>query len=187
MSLSDITEKIIKEAQKKAQQLSKEAETQVVSIEEETKKIIVQKKQTHTESVKKVLEDNKKRVSASANYETKRSLESRKRTELDNVFGDALKKFESLDDDAYYKILISVLGNLPKDISGTVYAPTKRLSVTKRALREIGLDIEITKDDTISGGVIVRETNAEYNLTFTRKMEDTKKSLEIEVASILFS
>ena len=187
MSLSDITEKIIKEAEEKTVLLSKETATQVTSIEEETKKIIAKKQQSYSESIKKILADNKKKISAAAEHKTKLTLESMRRTELDNVFDNALKELESADDDKYYKILTSLLRDLPKNISGIVTCPAKRISVTKKAFQESAINIDVTEDNTISGGVIIRENNTQYDLTFKRKMEDVKKSLEIEVASILFS
>ena len=187
MSLSDITEKIIKEAEEKAVLLSKETATQVTSIEEETKKMIAEKQQSYSESIKKILADNKKKISAAAEHKTKLSLESMKRTELDNVFDNALKELESANDDKYYKILISLLKDLPKNISGIAVCPAKRISITKKAFQESAINIDVTEDDTVSGGIIIRENNIQYDLTFKRKMEDVKKSLEIEVASILFS
>ncbi len=187
MSLSDITEKIIKEAQDHAEQISKEAAAQIVSIEEEAKKMIVEKKQTDALSVKNTLAENKKRVFAAADHETKISLEREKRAELDNIFSTTLKKLESLDDNEYGKILASLLKNLSKDISGIAACPAKRVSVTKKVLQETGINVDVMGDNTISGGIIIRENNAEYNLTFTQKMEDVKKDLEIEVSSILFS
>ncbi|MCK5591632.1 MAG: V-type ATP synthase subunit E [Candidatus Pacebacteria bacterium] len=187
MSLSDITEKIIKEAEEKAEQIGKESAAQIVSIEEGTKKISAEKKEAHALSIKNILAENKKRVSAAADHETKISLEREKRAELDNIFSTTLKKLESLDDNDYSKILSSLLKNLPKNISGIAACPAKRISITKKVLQENGITVDITEDNTISGGIIIRENKAEYNLTFTRKMEDMKKSLEIEVSSILFS
>lgn len=187
MSLSDITEKITKEEEEKAVLLSKETVAQITSIEEETKKIIAEKKEAHALSVKNILAENKKRVSAAAEHETKISLEREKRTELDNIFSTTLEKLESLDDNDYGKILFSLLKNLPKNISGKAACPAKRISVTKKVLQETGINVDVTEDNTISGGIIIRENNAEYDLTFKRKMEDVKKNLEIEVASILFS
>ena len=187
MSLSDITEKIIKEAEEKAEQITQESAAQIVSIEEEIKKITLQKKEARALSIKNILAENKKRVSAAADHETKISLEKRKRVELDNIFSTVQKKLESLDDNEYGKVLASLLKNLPKDILGIAVCPAKRISVTKKVLQENGITVDVTGDNTISGGIIIREDNAEYNLTFTRKMEDIKKSLEIEVSSILFS
>ena len=187
MSLSDITEKIIKEAEEKAEQTRKETATQVSSIEEETKKMIAEKQQSYSESIKKTLTDNKKKVTAATEHKTKLSLESMRRAKLDSVFNNALKKLELLDDNEYGKILASLLENLPKNISGKAMCPAKRIPVTKKVFQECGINIDITEDNTISGGVIISENNTQYDLTFKRKMGEVKKSLEIEVASILFS
>ena len=187
MALSDITEKITKEAQDYATRLFNETAAQITSIEEETKKTIARKQQLHSESIKKILADNNKKIIAAAEHKTKLSLESMRRAELDNVFNNTLKELESADDAKYCKILTSLLKDLPKDISGKAACPAKRISVTKKAFQEININIEIVEDNTISGGVIIRENNTQYDLTFKRKMEDVKKSLEIEVASILFS
>ena len=188
MALSDIVEKITKEAEEKVVRLSKETVTQIASIEEETKKTVEKKQRSHSESIKKILSNNSKKISAAADHKTKLSLESMRRAELDNVFSNALKKLESSDDNEYYKILTPLLKELPQNISGTAVCPLKRIFVTKKAFKEAGINnIEIMEDNTISGGVIIRENNTQYNLTFKQKMEDLKKNLEIEVASILFS
>jgi len=110
-----------------------------------------------------------------------------KRNLVDETFNEALLILFSLSEKDYGIILKKLLTPPPKDISSKIITPKEKIGVTKKILNELHIKNSIISTDKFKGGVIITGDNFEYNLTFENLIANKKKSLEVNVAKILFT
>jgi len=187
MALADITEKILIDAQKRADDILADAGHKAEEIHENTENLKHELAKEGEASLEKTLTENEKRVTSAALQETKLELERTKREMVDEVFSSALKHLCSLADKEYESFLVSLMEKIPKHISGVITAASGKISITEKAVKSAGIDARVKEEGGFEGGFLFTGEKFEYNATFERIVEDTKGELEIEVARILFN
>ena len=186
MPITNITDKIIADAAKKAEHVVDGAQVKAQKIEKRLGALKKEIAEENRKGLEKALSENERRVVSAANQEVKLQRDNAKRDEINEVFDIALKDILSLPDKEYKTLLKGFLANVPDGTEGEVFAPKEKVAVTKEALKEVGLRNTVTPTDKFKGGITIIEKDYEYNLTFENVLADKKTSLEVEVAKILF-
>ncbi|MEX0930344.1 MAG: V-type ATP synthase subunit E family protein [Candidatus Paceibacterota bacterium] len=187
MALTDITQKILADAQTQASEIKKDTATQVAVIERETSEQKNALKREHDAAVERDKEHRRRQERARAEQAKKRAVEVTKRENIDSVFTDVKEKLAQLPGEEYQKLITSLLNELPDDATGTLYAPATRIPETKEALataRRSGLSL--TEDADLEGGFRITGERADYDYSFERLIEDIRDRQELAVAQALF-
>lgn len=186
MSIKDLTQKILSDAQKQIDNIIAENKTKIDVIEKNTKELVATLTRELRADTEKIQSENEKRIISKANQEAKIEIDSKKRKVLDGVFKSVYKQLINLDDTKYETLITKLLRSLPLNAVTTILVPANRIEITGRALQTVGLSILMTEDSSMEGGFILKGKDFEYNFTFSKILENKKNELEIEISKTLF-
>ena len=186
MSITDITDTILAEANEKKEEISRETEQEEARIREETARRKQEMKQEHDETLERDKEHRRQQARARANQEAKQTLEQSRRDHINAVYRDAAEKLINLDSDQYRDTIERCASELPTLPSGTVFVPTDRADETREALQKAGVDLETEPSDSLRGGFVINTDKAEYDYSFDGLIENVQHRTELDVARMLF-
>lgn len=190
MSKEAIVEKILSDAQLKADAVIGDANQKAADIlastEEDCKKYI---KESETQ-IKKMNLDIAARSKTVAELDAKKVELGTKTKILDKVFARALEKIRELDKKKYKALL---LGMLEEAEDGDVITISKREKdiLTKDDVKEIadkkGIKLSLAKDfGDFDGGMILTGKGVDKNFTFEVEVSILREELETQVAKEIF-
>ena len=188
MALSDILEKIEKEAQEKIFQLEKEYKEKLEELEKENNK---KQKNIDEEMHKKVEENNVKIIAKAENLaeiERKNQLLLAKRKIIDEALESAIMGLSNLDN--YEEIITDMLKDSDLNGNNIVVVPAKgKENITKSAIKNSGKKYFLSeKSADIVGGFILKTDKIEIDNSFsTIVKEQIREDLEIKLNKLLFS
>ncbi len=181
-NLENLTQKIIEDAKKEAQEIKDEAD-------EKSKNIIESKVSLAQNEAKKIIEKSKQeavlikeRAISGAKLKSRDEILKAKQDILDSVFAMAELELKNLDDDKYQKLLTGAIKQTKKDSNLTILLPGDKKDLMSKLNKEIKVEI----DNTLDSGFIIKEDNVYYNFTFDSMINGIREELETEIASILF-
>ncbi|MCK5026918.1 MAG: V-type ATP synthase subunit E [Candidatus Pacebacteria bacterium] len=186
MSLAQLTDKIIKDAEVKKDSIMNGVKDLAVNKGKETEKISASLRNKFEKELEEKLSQNTEKVTNHAEQKVKHLVDETKREMLDSVFEESLSKLENASDDMYEKIISSLIKELPRSIDGTLFVKPGRLAITKKVLAKKNISCVIKEDVTLKDGFIIKSKTFEYDGTFEKLLQEKKKQLEVEIAHILF-
>ena len=101
---------------------------------------------------------------------------------LDKTFELAKNNLKNIDEDSYIIFLKGNLNKLNLKGSESLVVPEK----FKYLVKNSGLNINISDEENVESGFIVRDGNIEINFSFDSLVDYMREGLEPEVAKILF-
>ncbi|MBC7088449.1 MAG: hypothetical protein H5T96_08285 [Tissierellales bacterium] len=181
-NLENLTQRIIEDAKKEAEEIRKEAD-------EKSKNIIGSKVSLAQNEAKKIIDKSKQEavlikeraISAAKLKSRDQELEA-KQYILDRAFEKAKQQLKNLDDQSFEKLLSEALKDIKEDSSVTVIISEDKKNLVPKFNKNLNVEI----DNTIDGGFIIKEDNVYYNFTFDAMINGLREELETEIASILF-
>lgn len=187
MSLTQLTDKIIQDAETKKASILKVTNEYAQKKEEGTKNLSAEKRIQFEKELEIKLSENTEKTIRQAEHEVKNLIDSTKRSVLDDVFIQTLTILEESGNDVYEKVVTSLLENIPSSIEGVLFVQQKRISSIKKILTTKNISCLVQADDSIKDGFIIKGKNFEYNGTFEKLLTEKKKNLEVDIAHLLFS
>ncbi|MBT9170158.1 MAG: V-type proton ATPase subunit E [Actinobacteria bacterium] len=196
MSFEKIKEKIISDAQTKAEEILKEADELARSILDEAETEGNRRKKEIVSRALQRAEEEKKRIGAVARLESRNSILREKRKLVERVFDEATERFIRLPEDEYIDFCKKLLLKATASGKGELILSArdqerigKRLvEEINRVLYQLGKDggIELS-DETrkIRGGFYLREEGSEVNATLEIFIDYNREKLEREVITLL--
>lgn len=186
MALVDITNKIITDAETEAKRIVSHAESEAARIRAEAEKHADTSEHDAKVHIEKTLQDNERKIAASATQEVKMSLEAFRSEGIATVFERAQNSVVQLDDAAYEAFLHKLVESLPNDLHGTAEVPEARIAITKKVVAAKGLDLSVTAGD-VSAGLKIESDVCDFNLTIESLLARIREQYEVAVAEILFT
>lgn len=188
MSVQEITQKIITDAEETALNIIRGAESEVKRIAEETENLKKKAAEENEKETKKLLEEEKKKSLSRSNQSSRQRINSVKREILDAAYDKAMENIASLDDDEYGKLFEKTLSGLEKNKEiESFLVPEKRKEISEKILAKKGFQNAIIASKEFSGGIKVIGESFEYDLTFENLLKNLKESNETDIASKIFS
>lgn len=187
MALSDILEKIKKEAEAKVAELEKEYKAKIDDLEKANQE---KQKDIDEEMHKKVEENNKKIIAKAENLaeiERKNQLLHAKRQIIEEALESAIEELSSLDN--YEEVVTAMLGKAELKGDNVVVVPAKgKEDVTKSAIQGSGKNYFLSeKSANIAGGFILKTDTVEIDNSFsTIVKEQLREDLEIKLHKLIF-
>jgi len=187
MALSDILEKIGKEAREKIDQLEKEHKEKIDQLEKEYK----EKQKEIDEQIHKKVEENTKKILSKAEnlaeIERKNQLLKAKREILGEALEQAVQELSKLEN--YEEIVTNMLKKTELKSENTVVVPAKgKEEETREAIKNSGQNYFLSeKSANIKGGFILKTDKIEIDNSFeTIIKEQLREDLEIKLHKLLF-
>ncbi len=187
MALSDILEKIKKEAEAKVTKLEQEYKAKIEQLEKENKE---KQKDIDEEMHKKVEENNKKIIAKAENLaeiERKNELLHAKREIIEEALESAIEELSKLDN--YEEVITDMLKKADLKGDNTVVVPAKgKEEATKAAIQNSGKSYFLSeKNSNMTGGFILKTDTIEIDNSFSTIVnEQLREDLEIKLHKLLF-
>nr|WP_312576508.1 V-type ATP synthase subunit E family protein [Sedimentibacter sp.] len=192
MSIENITQKILSEANSNAENSIKAAETQSLEIinkaKEEASEIIdelAEKANVEIDTIKS------RKISAGKMQERKMMLAARQEV-VKKSFDIALEKLSTMPEDKYIKYLVGEILNIPNCEGEILLNELDNKNIGEKLVKAVNEKLKAEKvvlsNHTIQtkGGFVLRNGDIEVNNTFEMILGSMKESLTFEVANALF-
>jgi len=197
MTIKEIKEKIISDAQIKANEIIVQAESKAKKIKSKGMK--------EAENIKNdILGKNrqegllkKNKILTEANLDAKKAILSEKQGIIEKVFSKALEDILNLEDREYCKFIKKIILNNIENGNEIIYiSETDKKRITKvfiddtnRELKNKGKKGELILDTSyiqIKGGVIIGSGNIRKNISLELLLQKAREEYEMEVNNQLF-
>lgn len=180
MGLEAVKDEIIRQAKEQETALLAEARKESNRIAKETERKIEEMKEKSEAETKKMMDNIKKQELASAELENKKALLEAKKQVIENVFGEARKKLEGMDDKKRDIFICKLLEKTKNEIEiAHVYCNKKDAKFIK------GFNAE-TAD--IIGGLIAenKDRTIRANYSYEIILQSIKENALQNINKILF-
>lgn len=189
MALSDIINKILEEAQKKAAEILKAAEEEIAKYKTEIEQ---DKKQQEVEFLEKM--DLKKKnidrkMDTTINMEERNQVLKVKQSLIHETFDKAVEAICKVADSEYKTILENLLkaSSIQDYKSGSLVPAKGKSAVTKELVAKINPQITVMEEGDFKGGFIFQGDKLEIDSTIESiVLKNLKPSIESDVAKLLF-
>jgi V/A-type H+-transporting ATPase subunit E len=191
MSLENIKEKIISDAQKDADKIMASTDKQILEMRSLAK--------SELEEIKsEILKDAKEKAQAIRNekiikqkIQNSNDLLIAKRNIINKILSQVLIEIEKLDEEKYLQ-LISKQADKISSISlsqANVFCPQDKKELIKKVLEKKYPKVNFTFNNSknIQGGFKIQTKNSSINLTFENLIEENKTTLESKINQIAFN
>lgn len=181
-NLKKMTDKILENGKLEAAKIKERSE-------ESNKKIIDSRILEANEKKEKIINDAKKdanmaksRLKSETEIKVRDEKLTAKRQVLDKTFELAKDNLKNIDEDKYIAFLKRNLDKLNLKGSEVIVVPEEFKDIVK----ESELNINISQDENIESGFIIKDDNIVINYSFESLVDFMREDLEAEVAKILF-
>ena len=181
-NLKNLTDKILENGKQEAEIIKEKSD-------ETNKEIINAKTSEAREKSDKItrqanLEASmiKNRLKSEADLKIRDKKLQAKRQVLDKAFNLAKNSLKNIDEDRYMNFLKNNLDEISLKGSEVLILPEK----FKDKVKESSININISENESVESGFLVRDGNVSINFTFDSLVDFVKEDLEAEVAQILF-
>jgi len=197
MTIKEIKERIISDAQIKSNEI-------IFKAESNAKKIINKGKKEAENAKVDILSKNrqegllkKNKILTEANLNAKKAILSEKQVIIEKVFNKALENILNLEDLEYCKFIKKIILNNVEDGNETIYtseADKKRISKVfiddiNRELKNKGKKGELTLNASyiqVKGGVIIGSGSIRKNISLELLLQKAREEYETEINNQLF-
>ncbi len=185
MALTDILEKIDKEAQARIDEFKKEFDNRKKELEKEAEERQKSSEKHMNANMDADSEKITETAKLEAEMETKNQLLEAKRDILDAVLKKAVEKLSEADN--YEDILADMMKNADLEAAQVMPAEGKE-EATRQAIQKSGKGYQLASESVkIAGGFILKADKMEIDNSFeTLVLEELRPSLEIELHKLLF-
>ncbi len=181
-NLENLTQKILRDAESKAQQIKKEAkEKNEHLLHSQTKEAEDQKKRM-LERAKREAALMKERVISNAELRVRDEKLKAKQQVIDRVFRLAKERLLNLDEETYVKFLQSNIKGLNLKGNEVLVVPEKLIPRVKT----LGLKVQVAEDEWVDSGFLLKDEDMVLNFSFDSLVDYLREELESEIAQGLF-
>lgn len=186
MTVNNIIEKILQNAQLKAEQVEKDSQHDIdqmkVEIFEEYTARKEKLEKTTTDKIARAV----KKARVLAQMEGRNKLLAKKREIIEEVFQETLRKLSSLSAKDYEQLLAQMMKGIQLE-EGTVYPSEGKENSTKGAIKLAGKSFKVGASKKIAGGFLFESETADVDASFETLIYNVlKNDLEHKIATQIF-
>ena len=186
MSLNDITEKIINDANKQRREIQKRTQSVVTQMEQELSREREKAKLNNQDNLRLELKKAQDKIVSITKQEALMEKEKFLREEVNSIFNSNYQWLLSLNSDDYIKILEKLIRFLSLTDSATItcYTPLKRQKEAEKALSVTkfrNADLHTVEDVRFKGGLKFENEKEFHDLSFETLVSTIQTDKEDEV------
>jgi len=192
MSLENITGKIVSEANEFAAAVIAEAVAEAEKITEEYEAVAEKEHNQIVDTAYEKASEIMHRSNAQSMKEKRINILSAKWEYLDNAFMAAVKMMSKMPDDDQVRFLVSQIRKYQRSDAELIFNKNDRERLGHAVVNSFSDETggyKVTLSETtgeFSGGLVLKESNIETNLTYDSLVASQRELLEDEVSTILF-
>ncbi len=188
MALKEITDHISKDAERKAVEITKEAEENSREILDEADKKVEAERERILADVAKRAEEERKRIVAMARLEARSAILTSKQNKVQAIFDEALRSLADLPEREYLEVLKNLLRKAAATGGEVILSPRDRKRINAQFVAEISPSLKLSGETRdIKGGFILKSGRIESNYSFEALVAATRNGIEAEVLRTLFA
>jgi V/A-type H+-transporting ATPase subunit E len=180
--LESLTQKILEDAQAKADSMLAEADKKSKGLLNARVREAQDRKEKIIEKATSEAVMAKDRVVSSAELKVRDEKLSAKQEILERVFEMARNRLDEIDDSQYVAILEKALKDINLKGSGTLVVPTARKALAEGVVK----NLPVTADDSMGSGFMIKDDDILYNYTFESLIDELRDQVEGDIAVELF-
>ena len=183
MSENTLVAKITADTEAVVNKIKSASQSEIEAIQRETEEKISSQKESHKVAQQKKHDQMELVAVSRAKQEGHIAMQTAKRKQIDAIFGELQEQLVSQSADEYVSFFTRYAKEVVDEgvIAVTVEAPAKRESETKKILETLNLSGEVTINDNITAGFILRTEGGVYDVTLDRMLSGRRSELEMEV------
>ncbi len=197
-NINNITSKILKDAEERKESILAEAEgTKIKTLSKSTEKANVESKEIIDKATTEA-KSKKERVISSAKLKARNNKLAAKQEIISEVFAQSIEELCKISDVEFINFVkntilsLDVYGdvNLILNEEGKKLMDFKIIGEINIELQSKGRDISVKvaeQTGNFRGGFILEKNGLEINNTFEALVQESKETLEFEVANVLFN
>ncbi len=192
MSIENITQKILDEANVNAETAIKSAETRSSEIISEAKLQAQAIMNTVAEKAEKDAESSKNRKVSAAELQKRKMMLSAKQESIKKGFDVALDKLKEMPEDKYISFMTEEIIKIPNCEGTIILNRQDKEKIGDKLVKAVNDRLKEEKitlsNDTVqsSGGFVLKNGKIEINSTFETLLNAIRDELTYEVANVLF-
>ncbi len=181
-NLDNLVQKILDDAQERANAIIEDANKVKEDIIESKVKVANENKKRIIERATAEANLLKERVISGAELKVRNEKLKAKQTVIDRVFDLAKESLKKLDEDKYISYLTNTLKTLKLNGDEVLVVPEKM----KKKVKTLGLFIKVSDNEAVDSGFLIKGKGIMLNYTFDSLIEHYREELETEIAQSLF-
>jgi len=186
MALEDIKKTILATAQKQADEVKKAGDEKVKEIKAEMQKQLEEKKAEFVDMAQRKADQKLQQAHFKIAASNQTGILKAKQKIIDQVYSEALKKLNQLDNNEYINLMIKLIKNLPQT-SGQLISAKAKESLLRQAQEKSKTKYQIAKESiSAKGGFLFKSDQIEINNTFESLVETAKEKTMLKVTKLLF-
>jgi len=198
MTIEDIKEKIITDAEIQA--------NNIVSQAEDKAKEIIKKGEKEADNIRNIILNKneqesllkKSKILTEANLKAKKTILSEKQNIIEDVFNNVLENVLNLNDKDYLNFIKKlILDNVEKGNETIYIGNSDKNRISKDFIEDINNELKINREKgklklspvylSIKGGVIIGSGNIQKNVTLELLLKKVREESEMQISKILFN
>ena len=197
MSLNDLTKKIINDARIEAEEIENNAGIQADKIIEEAKAQLQKEKEKLAREAERMADEKYQNIVTLSRIEAKNKVLERKQSLIDEVFEQARKKLESMDNKTFRNFAMNLLAKFPPDEKTTLVVGKKHKSViTKDFVQQLNSLVKKNakgsfvlsdrEDPSVKDGFYLVTGDVRIDLTLDSIIHAVRGESEMDIIKTLF-
>lgn len=196
MNAEQVVEKILSEAQGKADVVTSEAKDKAVAAQSDLDKTLGEFRQETAALAESAAKEHKEQMLASARMRIRKVSLAAKCDLLDEVFNKAIERIQGLSENEYLELIESLMVNAVETGNEEVVVGKNETRITdnfiKQVNRKLGTgfkgNLMLAKNRVdIPSGFILRRGKVQINVSIDVLINQVRENLEMELAEELFS
>lgn len=186
MTVTNIIEKILQNAQVKAGQVAKDTQQDIELLKVEIQEEYQAKKEKLEKSTSEKIARATKKARVLAQMEGRNKLLAKKREIIEEVLQETLRKLSSLSAKDYEQLLAQMMKGIAFE-DGTVYPAEGKENSTKGAVKLAGKSFKVGASKKIAGGFLFESEIADVDASFETLIYSVLKAdLEHKIVTHIF-
>ncbi len=195
MNTNQVIDKILSDAQAKANGIKAEAKLQADKIGAASKEQLDDYTQKTAQLVEKTREEKISHILAAARMEIAKKLLAEKKDILDKVFSQADEKLQKLSDNDYRDLMTKVMHKSIETGDEEIICRSGERIIDRKFVKDMNRqlgpgfkgNLRMSSDTAdIAGGFILRRGKIKSNASLAVLLQQTREQLEIELCGFLF-
>lgn len=194
MDAQQVIDKIISDAESKAEEIKKEAAETAEQQDRKLKDEMAEFDEQTKQLAEKAAENKRAHILAAARMDTAQKKLAEKRKILDRVFDQAKEKIQQLPDQEYADLMKKLMTGAVESGNETVIADENDQRINKQLIDRVNSELgdkgklQLSEQrENLGGGFVLRQEKIQKNVSLPVLLDQAREELEIEIARELFN
>jgi V/A-type H+-transporting ATPase subunit E len=194
MDAQQVIDKIISDAESKAEEIKKEAAEKAEQQDRKLKDEMAEFDEQTKQLAEQAAENKRAHILAAARMDAAQKKLAEKRKILDKVFDQAKERIQQLPDQEYTDLMKKLMAGAVESGDETVIADKNDQRINSQLIEKVNSELgdkgklQLSEErEDLGGGFVLRQEKIQKNVSLPVLINQAREELEIEIARELFN